>query len=77
MSSAKLARYAKDYESNNGAVVGSTGESSELHALQAETFCLGERCTKLEKENGTLAGQLLTSKTGMQAQLEKVSLHIT
>uniref|UniRef100_A0A183SKT4 Rab-GAP TBC domain-containing protein n=1 Tax=Schistocephalus solidus TaxID=70667 RepID=A0A183SKT4_SCHSO len=69
VSSKKLARFAKDWAMKKAEA---DALSSPLRALQRESWQLRDQCSRLEKENETLADEVLTSKTNMQKQIEKL-----
>nr|VZH92786.1 unnamed protein product [Spirometra erinaceieuropaei] len=69
VSSKKLARLAKDWATKKAEA---DALSSPLRALQRESWQLRDQCSRLEKENETLADEVLVSKTTMQKQIEKL-----
>ncbi|VDD75833.1 unnamed protein product [Mesocestoides corti] len=69
VSATKLIRFAKDWERTKMEEADST---SPLRALQREVWELREQCSRLEKENEMLAEKVLTSKAGMQRDIDKL-----
>ncbi|VDM34374.1 unnamed protein product [Hydatigera taeniaeformis] len=72
VSGSRLNRYARDWERIREA---EANENSPVVALQREIWQLREQCGRLEKENGDLAGNVLSSKTEMQSTIDKAALY--